>query len=709
MAAARQVPSPRNQRKRARQLHRAGGEGAAHEKPAGGEGTANEITDRAASAIGVDTGGTFTDVVAWRGGERVAFKVPSTPRDPAQAVLEGLARAGAGRGTRVRHGSTVATNALLERKGARVTLVTTAGFEDVLEIGRQERPDIYALQPARRPPLVPRERRIGARERLAAGGDVLTPLTAGEIASVVRRVRATKPDAVAVGLLHAWSAPAHEQRLARALEKLQVPVTSAAELVPEIREYERLATTVANAFLAPRVSAYLQALAQGSGGSEIQIVLSHGGTAPPEQAAREPVRQLFSGPAAGLRAALASARACGFERALTLDVGGTSTDCAFLGGRDTGRDGLPRRRGREVAGVPVLLPTLDVHTVGAGGGSIARIDAGGVLRVGPESAGADPGPACYGHGGPATVTDALVVLGAIAGDTLAGGALALDRAAAQRVMAALARDSGLPGAERAAEGVLRVVESNMANALRKVSVECGEDPRGAALVAFGGAGGLHACALAESLGTPAVIWPRDAGVLCALGALTGGSRRERSRSLLRTLRDARDHAALARGIAQLEREVRAAFPARDRARVRLEHRAEVRALGQAHELPLAALPLADLAGRFHDAHERRYGFADRGATIEVVTLEVGGWLDEPLPRERALAGARAGKPGRAIEVWHDGRRRRAVFHRREEIATGARIAGPAVVVDDGATLWVAPGWSARRHASGAVVLTRGER
>jgi N-methylhydantoinase A len=657
-----------------------------------------------AHAIGVDTGGTFTDVVAWRGDERVAFKVPSTPRDPAQAVLTGLSRAGSGRGTRVRHGSTVATNALLERKGARVTLVTTAGFEDVLEIGRQERPDIYALQPARRPPLVPRERRIGARERLAAGGDVRTPLTAGEIASVVRRVRASRPEAIAVGLLHAWSAPGHEQRLARALGALDVPVTSAAELVPEIREYERLATTVANAFLAPRVSEYLHRLSSGAGGADVQIVLSHGGTAPPEQAAREPVRQLFSGPAAGLRAALEVARGCGFERALTLDVGGTSTDCAFLGGRDTGRDGLPRRRGREVAGVPVLLPTLDVHTVGAGGGSIARADAGGVLRVGPESAGADPGPACYANGGPATVTDALVVLGAIAGDTLAGGALALDRDASRRAMRALARQLRLPSAERAAEGVLRVVESSMESALRKVSVECGEDPRGAALVAFGGAGGLHACALAAALGAPAAIWPRDAGVLCALGALTGGSRRERSRSVLRTLNGARDLAALQREIARLEREVRAAFPSRDRARVQLEHRAEVRAIGQAHELSVAALPLAGVAARFHDAHERRYGFADRDASLQVVTLEVGGWLDEPLPRERAPKRAAVEAPGRAIEVWSNGRRVRARLHRREDLT--ARIHGPAVVVDDGATLWVAPGWSAHRHDSGAVVLTR---
>ncbi len=657
-----------------------------------------------ARAIGIDTGGTFTDVVAWRDGRRVAFKVPSTPREPATAVAAALARAGAGRGTRVRHGSTVATNALLERKGARVTFVTTAGFEDVLAIGRQDRPDLYALQPRREPPLVPRERRVGVTERLRAGGAVTTPLSPRAIREVVRRVRATAPEAVAIGLLHAWSNPAHERALARALAPLGVPVSVSSELVPEIREYERFATTTANAFLTPRVARYLARVADACAGADLQVVLSHGGTAPVAQAGREPVRQLLSGPAAGLRAALAAARACGFAHALTLDVGGTSTDCAFLGGRDTGDDGLPRRRAREVAGVPVLCPTLDVHTVGAGGGSIARLDAGGVLRVGPESAGADPGPACYGRGGPATVTDALVVLGAIPGTSLAGGTLPLDRTAAERALARLAREMRVASARVAAAGVLRVAEARMEAALRRVSVEVGEDPREAALVVFGGAGGLHACALAAALGMPAAVWPREAGVLCALGALEGGSRRERSRSLLV---DARDTAALERAFARLEREVRASFAPGERSRLVLTRRAEVRVRGQAHELSVSAASLARLAERFHAAHERRFGFADPAAVLEVVTVEVGGALPAALPRERAVP-----RPARAtrsrITVWHDGRRRDAVALTRDAIPA-AGVRGPAVVCDDGATLWVAPGWCARRHASGAVVVTRAGR
>jgi len=658
-----------------------------------------------ADAVGVDTGGTFTDVVAWRAGRRVAFKVPSTPREPAAAVISALERAGAGRGTRVRHGSTVATNALLQRKGARVVFVTTAGFEDVLEIGRQDRPDLYALEPHRTPPLVPRERRLGVRERVGAGGDVVEPLTSRSLVETVRRVRAARPEAIAVGLLHAWSAPDHERRLSRALRALGVPVSSAVELAPEIREYERFATTAANAYLVPLVSGYLSGIAAATRGS-VEIVLSHGGTAPIAQAAEEPVRQLLSGPAAGLRAALAAARACGHRAALTLDVGGTSTDCAFLGGRDTGQDGLPRRRTREVAGVPVLLPTLDVHTVGAGGGSIARVDGGGVLQVGPDSAGADPGPACYGRGGPATVTDALVVLGAIAGDSLAGGALRLDRAAARRALERLARELGVKRAEAAAQGVLRVAESRMEAALRKVSVESGEDPRAAALVVFGGAGGLHACELAAALGVPAVVWPRDAGVLCALGALEGGSRRERSRSVLRGTGEV---AALERALRALEREVRAAFAPAERARVRLESRAEVRARGQAHELTVAARPLATLAARFHAAHERRYGFADPDADVQVVTLEAGGWLAARLPKETRRR--RAGPPPAAerVRVWYGGRAHAARAWRRESLAVGQELHGPAIVTDDGATLWLAPGWRARAHASGAVVVTRGSR
>lgn len=649
-----------------------------------------------ALAVGVDTGGTFTDLVIDGPEGRWTLKVPSTPREPVRAVVEGLARAGTSRRTRVHHGSTVATNALLQRRGARVTFVTTAGVEDVLEIGRQQRPDLHALAPRRPEPLVPRSRRVGVAERVEAGGAVARALSEREVRRVVRAVRATRPEAVAVGLLHAWSHPEHERRLGRALAALGVPLSLSSALAPEIREYERFATTCANAFLEPLIRRYLESLA-GHHAGPLEVVLSHGGTAPASRAAGEPVRQLLSGPAAGLRAALAAARACGFEAALTLDVGGTSTDCAFLGGASAGADGLPRARSREVAGIPVLLPTLEVHTVGAGGGSIARVDAQGVLHVGPESAGADPGPACYGRGGPATLTDALAVLGLLPGEGLAGGAIALDLRAAARALEPLARALGVRSARAAASAIRTVADARMEQALRLVSVERGEDPRRAALVAFGGAGGLHACALAEALEVGAVLWPRHAGVLCALGALEGGARRERSRSVMRP---AADRVSLTRTLERLKRAVRGEFRAAERRGVRLECWAEARYEGQAHELSIPAEPVATLEARFHALHLRRYGFAERDRGVLVVTLDARASLaPAATTRARRRVTACEGVPPRAA-------RGGLPAIRRESLARGSRVAGPALLLDDGATCAVSAGWVARVHASGAVVLER---
>ncbi len=653
----------------------------------------------APTSIGVDTGGTFTDFVALRAGRLVSFKLSSTPRAPERAVLEGLARLAADRSSRVRHGSTVATNALIERKGARVVLVTTRGFEDLLEIGRQDRPDLYTLAPRRSPALAPARRRIGVDERIGPRGERWIPLTGAEVRRVTREVGARRPQAVAVGLLHAYARPAHERRLARALAGLGVPVSRSSALAPEYREYERLATTVTNAYLTPRVAGYLRRLARGTR-ARLEVVLSHGGTATPAVAAREPVRQLLSGPAAGIKAARDVARACGWDAALTIDVGGTSTDCAFIDGE------LPRRRGREVAGFPVLLPLLDVHTVGAGGGSIARVDEGGLLHVGPESAGALPGPACYGRKGPATVTDALVVLGRIAGGSLAGGALRLEPMAARAALAALGRDLGGRDAVAAAQGVVALADAHMEAALRRVSVERGHDPRGAALVAFGGAGGLHACALAESLGSEAVLAPRHAGVLSALGALTGGSRREKSRTVLL---DAGDLAALERQWRRLERSVQGEFASAERARVRHERWAEVRYRGQSHELSLRGGPA--LAERFHLEHLRCFGFASRDVPVEVVTLEARGSLPgESLPRTRGRRGVAAPAgiaPAGITRVRHARAWVRARVWIRESLPEGFTATGPAIVMEEGATLWIAPGWRARMHTSGALILTRG--
>jgi N-methylhydantoinase A len=647
-----------------------------------------------ARSVGVDTGGTFTDFVAVVDGRLIALKLPSTPDAPERAVLEGLERVGATRGTRVRHGSTVATNALLERKGAAVALVTTSGFEDLIEIARQDRADLYALRTCARPCLVPSSRRVGVSERVGPDGVVWRPLKAGAIVRAARAVRASGASAVAIVLLHAYAHPEHERRVARALARLGAPLSVSSQLCPEVREYERLSTTVANAYLMPRVSSYLTRVARGTR-ARIEIVLSHGGSAPPDLAAREPVRQLLSGPAAGLEAARDVALRNGFRRALTLDVGGTSTDCAFFDGE------LPRRRAREVAGFPIQLPMLDVHTIGAGGGSIARVDAGGLLHVGPESAGASPGPAAYGRGGPTTLTDACVVLGRLPGATLAAGALNLDRDAAGRALEGLGVDLGLDSLS-AAEGVVAVAEAHMAAALRRVSVERGHDPRDAALVAFGGAGGLHACALADSLECRVVLFPRHAGVLSAIGALTGASRRERSRSVLL---DARDRDAVAREIARLEAAVRREFAPAERSRVRIERWAEVRYRGQSHELSIPVR--GSIAERFHREHERRFGFEDRGRAVQVVTLEARGSVaGERAPRDRGTSSVSSALARARGRVRHRARWIAAKARDRDALRAGSRLRGPMVVLEEGATLWIPPRWSARLARDGTLVVRR---
>ncbi len=647
--------------------------------------------------VGVDTGGTFTDFVIWRRSGIEVFKLPSTPRAPERAVLQGLKRAGVGPRDWIRHGFTVATNALLEGKGARVTLLTTAGFEDLLEIGRQDRPRIYDLAPRRVTPLVPRRRRLGVLERVGPVGQPWLPLTARALRRALASARRTRPQAVAVCLLHSYARPDHERRMGRALRALGVPVALSAELCPEVREYERMATTVTDAYLSPRLGRYLERLETGSPG-RIEVMLSHGGTAPPRTVAA--VRTLLSGPAGGAVAALERALAAGVPRALSLDVGGTSTDVAFLPGR------LERRRDRLVGGFPIRLPTVDVHTVGAGGGSVARLDAGGLLEVGPESAGADPGPACYGRGGPATVTDALILLGRIVPDLFGGGALTIRPELSRRALERLGRVLRMSALE-AARGVLRVANANMERALRFISVERGEDPRGAALVAFGGAGGLHACELAEGLGIRTVLAPRHAGLLSACGMVSAETRHERTRSVLVPASAAAGLDPLWR---ELERQVRAEFQQRylpsEPPLPRLERWVEMRYRGQSHEL---SLPWGTaLETRFHRAHERRYGYSRRDQAGEIVTLEVRG----SAPSRRAVRSPAPRRRG-AVQAWgwsraplSDGVHRVPVW-RREGLPAGWHGRGPAVVVEYGAGLWIAPGWHGRQRKDGTLVLTRG--
>ncbi len=665
-------------------------------------------TPRAARTlvVGVDTGGTFTDIVYRDGATVGRFKLLSTPDDPARAVLVGLTELfGDRRADVLTYGTTVATNAMLERRGAPTVLLTTSGFEDVLEIGRQARTDLYALEPEKPEPLVGREARLGVAERMLFDGTSELRLTREEIERVATAVAECKPESIAVCLLHAHVEPRHEKRLGRRLAKLSVPVTLSHELSPEPGEYERTATTVANAYVRPKLARHIEGLASQSGAKTFRVLQSNGGATGAATAQREPVRTMLSGPAGGVAAARQAAARGGFDRAITLDMGGTSTDVALLDGE------IPRRSVTEIGGVPVRSPCIDIHTVGAGGGSIAWVDEGGSLKVGPRSAGADPGPACYGRGEEPTVTDANLVLGRLRAESFLGGHMRLDSARARRALAPIAAAMGAGSVEQAAEGIVRVVEGNMERAIRVITVERGQDPRTAALVAFGGAAGLHACGLALELGIPNVLVPADPGLLSAVGVMGGRMVRDETTPLQliepseRTLRGlVGEPAAKAKrhlvdeGVAQRA--------------IRSESFVRARYVGQSLEVEV---PLTrDYKAAFHDAHERLYRHADRTRAVEVSGLRVTASTaasnrvtNNSMERRPRLATARAEKP-RAIEharVYVGGRASRVPVFRRETLAPGSSLRGPAVVVEYSSTVLIARAWSLNVDHDANLVLS----
>jgi N-methylhydantoinase A len=646
--------------------------------------------------LGVDVGGTFTDLVLSSGDGVTVAKVPSTPEDQAQGILDGLAQLAVAPAElgRLAHGTTVATNTVLERDGARLVLVTTAGFRDLLTIGRQDRPRLYDLAGRRPTPLVPPERVVEVRERIGAGGEVVTPLTDDEVARVVEAVRGCEPDAVAVSLLFGFLVPDHERRLVEALEPLGIPVTRASALLPVLREVERTSTVALNAYVAPRMHRYLASLSDRleAAGSRtpVEVMRSGGGTLTTRVASREPIHTLLSGPAAGAWGAAALGAAVGARDLIAFDVGGTSTDVTLIAG------GRPATTAEgDIDGLPFAVTTTDIHTIGAGGGSLAWRDPGGALRVGPRSAGAVPGPACYGRGGKEpTVTDANVVLGRLDPDVRLGGTMPMrpDLAfeAVERLAGALDLD---PIA--CAEGIVRVTDAQMAKALRVVSVERGRDPRSFDLVPFGGAGPLHQAALARDLGCRRVLVPPNPGVLSALGLLAAPVTVDRARSHL-TPADALTDAELASGWAELRGHAAGVLAEQD-VEVAAERRsADLRYRGQAFELEVVA-PAGDadvpaLVEAFHAAHRERYGYDQREAPVEVVTLRVR--LEGPaptLPLDRLHGGGDLDAATLAVhEVVLDGRRIDARIVDRSVLAAGVTFRGPAVIVGIDATCWVAP-------------------
>ena len=596
--------------------------------------------------IAIDTGGTFTDCV-YRIGSRVeVLKLPSTPDDPSRAILEavrkiaGTVPAGA---VEVRHGTTVATNALLERKGARVAFVTTAGFEDTLAIARQARPDLYDWNHHRPAPIT--DLCFGLPERIGPDGEVLLAPGQAAIDKLRRAIRKSKAESIAVSLLFSFANPAHEQAVAKALESLRLPISLSHQILPEFREYERGSTVALNAYLAPRLQRYIHALARGlaSGPARrrakcsvsLSIMQSSGGILSAATAAREPVRTILSGPAGGVIGALSVARAAGIERILTFDMGGTSTDVALL---DATHEPPTSTEG-QVAGLPVGVPMLDIHTAGAGGGSLAWMDMAGALQVGPQSAGAVPGPACYGGGDQATVTDANLVLGRLHPEYFLGGAMRLDEARAHKALSAVPTKS-FDTVEHLAEGVLRVANARMESALRHVSVERGQDPRTFTLLAFGGAGPLHACSLASALGIRRVLVPAAPGALSALGILDADLRREFSRTVMISPGSTQ----IAQVFRLLEVEARAAFAA-EGAHPVLTRSADLRYHGQGFELRVSWS--ANAVARFHRLHAEFYGYADPTRTVEIVTLRVHAVARSRKPR-LSRAALRSSDAGRAL-------------------------------------------------------------
>jgi N-methylhydantoinase A len=656
--------------------------------------------------LGVDVGGTFTDAALVIGERLLTAKVPTTPADQSEGVLRAvtavLERAGAQARdvARFAHGMTVGTNALLTERGARTALVTTEGFEDVIEIARQNRPDLYRLCRGRPAPLVAPDMRFGVRERVAPQA-VVRSLDERSLEEVLDAVAGAGVEAVAVSLLHSYLDPRHERLVADAIARRlpAVHVTASHEVLSVFREYERTSTAVIDAYLSPLMSRYIDRLAESAtaiGLPSPEIMQSSGGLVPAAAAARHAAWTVLSGPAGGVVGAAHLGALAGQRDLLSFDMGGTSCDVAVV---DDGRVRLTAER--SIAGRTLQLPMVDVHTVGAGGGSIGWLDAGGALRVGPQSAGADPGPACYGAGGTeATVTDANLLLGYLPqGETLAGG-VTLDAAAAERAVSALAQRAGL-GMDETAAGIVRVADAEMLRALRVVTVERGVDPRGHALVAFGGAGPMHAARIADELGVRRVLCPRAAGVLSALGLVVSDRRRDVARTVLLSGSDLTAE-RVAREASELVQSALAELP-----EGRVECSYDLRYRGQAFELTIEGAEEPDVGGlreHFEREHEQRYGYADPQAELELVTVRVAAIA--PGVRPELAASAQASGTRRSRRALFGGERiETAVL--RGELAPGTEVEGPAVCELPEATVVVPPRWRGEVRPEGTLVLDRG--
>jgi N-methylhydantoinase A len=639
--------------------------------------------------VGVDIGGTFTDVVVSSGGKLQIHKLLSTPHNPAEAMLAGLEMAGRTSDAVVSHGTTVATNAILERKGARTALLTTQGFSDVLAIGRQNRPDLYALKPILPPPLIPREFCYEVPERLDFTGQIITPLDIIALDRVIDGMRAAGIEAVAVCFLFSFLNPAHEQAArARLLDYGRFEpwqISLSCEVLPQFREYERASTVALDAYVRPIMSRYLGDL-EARLDTPLRIMKSDGGLISAARARQQAVQTALSGPAAGVIGAFHLAKLAGYDQIITLDMGGTSTDVALCPGE------IPYRAGAEIDGLPLRLPLVDIETVGAGGGSIASLDAGGVLHVGPASAGAAPGPIIYGLGGQAvTVSDANAVLGRLDADHFLGGKMTLHLSAAEQAIEQLATAMSL-GREATTQGILEIANANIERAVRRVSIARGYDPREFTLVAFGGAGPLHACDIATRLDIPRVLIPHTPGVLCALGLLTADVQREYSRAILQPWTTSL-YSQLENTVQYMSIHARADFESESFLNLSLSAWVDMRYAGQSYELVVPFGETMDEA--FHEVHKANYGHALPGRPIEVVNLRlrVRGEVEKPNFEPESLLE----NNGREAQI-KEGQ------YLRENLLPGAMFKGSALIFQLDSTIYIPDGWVAHVDAYHNLVL-----
>ncbi len=639
--------------------------------------------------VAVDTGGTFTDFVYIDNqGRIVSFKVPSTPKSPDAAVMEGLKRV-PGERLSVLHGSTVATNAVIERKGGKVLLVTNRGMEDIIEIGRQNRKKLYRLDYKRPDPLVPSSMRLGLNVRVLSDGSIETDIEEAELERLRKKLEETDPDAVAVSFLFSFKNPSHEIVVGKEVERFGIPAFLSHRILPEFREYERTSTTVVNAYVYPKVGSYIKSLSERLKGHSFSIMQSNGGIISSEIILKEPARTILSGPAGGVIGALKLGKMSGLRNLITLDMGGTSTDVSLI------QDGKPQMTTEEkVSGMPIRIQMIEIETIGSGGGSIARIDRGGALKVGPESAGADPGPACYGKGNHITITDANMFLGRMVPEFFLGGKMRVYPERITPLMEAMAKDAGLDTYELA-EGIITVANSNMERAIRVVTVERGIDPRGFSLFVFGGAGALHGALLARSLDIPKVVIPKDPGVLSAMGILLADVVRDTSKTVMLDL-EGLDLSGLEDMFLEMENPLidEVASHGIERSNITISRSLDMRFKGQSHEVEV---PFShDIKHAFESTYRSRFGHFLEDKRAEIVNLRVRvigkkGELKLPrlqrgngLPRKEAVLGER--------EVIMDGRSHRANLYDRERLLSGDTVDGPSIILEYSSTTLI-PEWA----------------